>query len=691
MSVLGKRTRSSAQTSIGVHSRSNRLPPTLTFIDSIEFSTRSKRRSKLSPRHKQHSVDFAIHQDAQNICDDHCRQFTKHYEATDLHEATERVALSPTKANRTCKAQIVSSESKSQDSLKPPDTPRRRDALSKQSPSTPRHRVKLAGTLLTPRTPRTPQHQSQQGKVYKSVYQQAKAAFSSKANGEDQLKPVVGRKSEREELKTFISSHLENKKGAAIYVSGPPGTGKSALLTEITQNMALSESTKCTYLNCMSVKTVKDIYGTLMSGLEISDDVFQNDSKDTLTKAFVNNQRSPTYLVVLDEIDALLDIEVDALYTLFQWSLSSSSRLILIGIANALDLTDRFLPALRARALKPQLLPFLPYTASEIASVLTARLRSLLPKHHLVDASFTPFLMPSAIQLISKKVAAQTGDLRKAFDLARKAIDMIEAETRAKHQQDTPESAHSTPAKTPLGENANLSSPRSPPDTPRKSDKSTTASISTISVEDAPRATISHVVRVTSAAFNNGTKERLRTLNLQQKAVLCSLAALEQRSQRTQDGLRSLFDNPLQPQTGLLPSPTETPPRNRTKMTPSTPTRHTEKKSSLAPRIRDVYEAYEALCTRENMLHALSYNEFRDVISNLEAVGLLSAADGKAGSFTQVVTPSRRGRNGTGVISTKMDDRRVHGSASVDELKQSLESAGVVKSVLERILDGRDL
>jgi cell division control protein 6 len=104
----------------------------------------------------------------------------------------------------------------------------------------------------------------------------------------------------------------------------------------------------------------------------------------------------------------------------------------------ALDLTDRFLPRLKARKLKPQLLPFLPYTAPQIASIITTRLQSLLPENGergTVAAGYVPFLHPAAIQLCSKKVASQTGDLRKVFDICRRAIDLIESETKQKYQE----------------------------------------------------------------------------------------------------------------------------------------------------------------------------------------------------------------------------------------------------------------
>src|SRR5438045_4022381 len=183
----------------------------------------------------------------------------------------------------------------------------------------------------------------------------------------------------------------------------------------------------------------------------------------TLQGLFVPRKRSSNdlYLVTLDEIDHVLTLDVEFMYKLFEWALQKSSRLILIGIANALDLTDRLLPRLKARDLKPRLLPFLPYTAAQIKTIIITRLKSLLP---LADQAgdFVPFLHLAAIELCSRKVSSQTGDLRKAFDICRRAIELVEAETIQKHQQDLNGQIPSSPSRKPLGENINLSSPSKP-------------------------------------------------------------------------------------------------------------------------------------------------------------------------------------------------------------------------------------
>lgn len=80
-------------------------------------------------------------------------------------------------------------------------------------------------------------------------------------------------------------------------------------------------------------------------------------------------------LLVLDEMDQLDSKAQDVLYTIFEWPYLPRSRLCLIGIANALDLTDRILPRLQARPhCRPQLLHFPPYSREELVAIVQDRL-----------------------------------------------------------------------------------------------------------------------------------------------------------------------------------------------------------------------------------------------------------------------------------------------------------------------------
>lgn len=75
---------------------------------------------------------------------------------------------------------------------------------------------------------------------------------------------------------------------------------------------------------------------------------------------------------MLDEIDQLDSKRQSILYTIFEWPSLGESRIVLIGVANALDLTERTLPRLQTRcSLRPTTLHFTPYTKEQIVSIFT--------------------------------------------------------------------------------------------------------------------------------------------------------------------------------------------------------------------------------------------------------------------------------------------------------------------------------
>jgi cell division control protein 6 len=463
----------------------------------------------------------------------------------------------------------------------------------------------------------------------------------------------VGRENERQEMQTFLKKRIDSKSGGCLYVSGPPGTGKSALISEVCDELVAEDTVQMVHVNCVSIKSTKDVHDRLVESLFEGSDVRDKDVAELLKTTFILNRQPSTaaYVVILDEIDHLLSIDLEILYLLFEWSLHRNSRLILIGIANALDLTDRFLPRLKSRNLKPQLLPFLPYSGPQIASVITTRLQSLIPVTDISPKEYVPFLHPAAIQLCAKKVASQTGDLRKAFDIIRRAIDIVEFETKQKYQQKINEGAlESSPTKTILVENMNLSSPESDAGpTPRIT---LASSLASLTPETAPRASITHVARVTSAAFGNGTVQRLQNLNLQQKAALCSLVATEKRRRTQADDIN----------------------------VPAT----LSKTKSLAPTVKQLFDSYCLLCKRDNVLHPLTSTEFRDVIASLETLGLVNEIDGKNGSFkVKSTTPSKRGRGlGAGTAEAK----QMASCISEKELRGCVE--GVGGNILKSLLSG---
>ncbi len=500
-----------------------------------------------------------------------------------------------------------------------PSTARFKDALATPPPSTPKHRVRLTGRLFTPVSSRLSTPTRSQ-----NVYAQARQLFTQASNGS-----IIGRDAERLQLRKFISNALENKVGGCTYVSGPPGTGKSALVQEILQELE-ETATKVATFNCVAFKSSAEVLASFAQEFGCSTGN-QKALKERLSRIFTTKKANPElHVVLLDEIDSLVEGQCEVLYSIFEWAMHPSSSLILIGIANALDLTDRFLPRLKSRNVRPELLPFLPYSAAQISTILSEKLRSLLAAGNSSPENFVPLIHPAAIQLIAKRIASQSSDLRKAFTLARRAIDQIEQETLLKLSQEQAV----TPTKQPLADIPNLGSVQGVAfgtKTPtRAGDRSV---LCHLTAESAPRATPAHVAAITSNIFNNATLSRLDTLNLQQKAVLCSLVASENHRKR-----RDPFTTP-------------------------------SKSMSKTPTITGLFAKYAALCKRHSQFVTLRNTEFRDVVASLETLGLVQEAIGRGSSLlTPTKTPSRSGRG--------MDDKQVVSAVSEKEMRDSLRGPG---------------
>lgn len=242
---------------------------------------------------------------------------------------------------------------------------------------------------------------------------------------------VVGREKQFKAMREFLENNLrsppvkKSKKAVkkSIYVSGPPGTGKTTCLKKMLAEMP-QKNLRTVFVNCMSLGRSGGIFGKVVDTL-CPQKTYSNmtEAQRILEEEVVKTK--DTILLILDEVDQLDSKSQEVLYTLFELPYLNKSKLVLVGIANALDLTDRILPRLKLReAFCPAELTFPAYTKSEIVSILKGRLSTFIENQE------KPLFQPRALEFLAGKISALSGDIRKALDVCRRAIELAEVQAR---------------------------------------------------------------------------------------------------------------------------------------------------------------------------------------------------------------------------------------------------------------------
>jgi Cdc6-like AAA superfamily ATPase len=225
----------------------------------------------------------------------------------------------------------------------------------------------------------------------------------------------------REFIKTAVAS--TGTSGNVLYISGVPGTGKTASVLSVVKQLEKSMGKKSAcgpfqfaYINSMKLNTPSDLFSQVLYEMDIKSRPLAGEKPwDQLNRIFsVNDPKRPVTVLLVDEIDYLVTKSQQVVYQLFDWPLLVHSKLVLITISNTMDLPERLMPRVASR-LGLARLNYLPYHHEQIREVIVERLRGVKAEHLFSSA---------ALQFVSMKVANSTGDIRKALHICRRAIEI---------------------------------------------------------------------------------------------------------------------------------------------------------------------------------------------------------------------------------------------------------------------------
>lgn len=278
---------------------------------------------------------------------------------------------------------------------------------------------------------------------------------------------LPGREKQSEELYKFLYERLKIRQTTAekrarveaglvanikgrhmnktMFVCGVPGTGKTATIQSVehklkklfTQNPPPIHKFQSVYINGQHISNPIKIYSEILYKLtgekcppekaqEKLDSIFnQENEQEAIPEKSRRSSRKPTVkrkldpssfkLIIIDELDVLYDERCQSVfYSLFDWPTSSESKVVLIAIANAMDLPERFMRGRIASRLGWDKLVFEPYTSDCLATILEVRLGPKL---------FNKCFDKNAVIIATKRIGRTTGDARRILDTCRLAID----------------------------------------------------------------------------------------------------------------------------------------------------------------------------------------------------------------------------------------------------------------------------
>ncbi|KND90345.1 Origin recognition complex subunit 1 [Tolypocladium ophioglossoides CBS 100239] len=225
---------------------------------------------------------------------------------------------------------------------------------------------------------------------------------------------------------SLVYSHLEaaitEGTGNCIYISGTPGTGKTATVREVISRLedAVGSDELDDFIfveiNGMKITDPHQSYALLWEALK-GQRASPSQALDLLEREFSNpSPRRTPCVVLMDELDQLVTKNQAVMYNFFNWPTLRHSRLIVLAVANTMDLPERTLSNKISSRLGLTRITFPGYTHEQLMKIIQSRLEGV--PGNIVD--------PDAIQFASRKVAAVSGDARRALDICRRAVELAE-------------------------------------------------------------------------------------------------------------------------------------------------------------------------------------------------------------------------------------------------------------------------
>uniref|UniRef100_A0AAR2IQR8 Origin recognition complex subunit 1 n=1 Tax=Pygocentrus nattereri TaxID=42514 RepID=A0AAR2IQR8_PYGNA len=228
------------------------------------------------------------------------------------------------------------------------------------------------------------------------------------------------REQEFQDIYSFVESKIMDGTGGCMYISGVPGTGKTATVHEVIRSLLqAAEQDEIPHfrfieINGMRMTDPHQAYVQILQKLT-DQKATADHAAALLEKRFsMPAPKKETTVLLVDELDLLWTRKQNVMYNLFDWPTRRHARLVVLTIANTMDLPERIMMNRVASRLGLTRMSFQPYNFKQLQQIITSRLNRVKAFEE------------DALQLISRKVAALSGDARRCLDICRRATEICE-------------------------------------------------------------------------------------------------------------------------------------------------------------------------------------------------------------------------------------------------------------------------
>ncbi|KAK9172852.1 AAA domain protein [Cryptosporidium meleagridis] len=284
------------------------------------------------------------------------------------------------------------------------------------------------------------------------------------------------REKEHEEITHVLKTSILNEGGGVLFIAGLPGTGKTATvlstleMLETEMNLSNKNKSKISvcYINALHLSSPDHFYRTFLQKLNGANTWAPNKevcyaSLDKYLKA----KESPITILVIDEIDWLQKngnsqstmegFNNSLLYTLIDWPFQKNTKLIIIAIANTMDLPERLIPRCTSRCGYARV-NFTPFSVEDMIIILKDRVKYFSPGLPDVDSEtcdkndqgrrssprirsksknknidtlqedLESVFCPKAVEFCARRIAQQSSDVRRALQVLQRAWEICKQE-----------------------------------------------------------------------------------------------------------------------------------------------------------------------------------------------------------------------------------------------------------------------